>query len=195
MTHLVTGSYRGQATGVPYALCVVSAQPALGVFLQQRLDQAAPRVYHVTQVETRDQLESAIWEGAQEQHLWSACLIDTACPTLQETSWTFYTWLAFFNRPVALLDATLTRPEQFQALLDVGFHALVPAAASGASLHTLLSWLVQPGPAEGAAGEAPPWLGEGATRRCLACAALLPAAARFCGDCGSPLPVSRLAAD
>lgn len=178
----------------PWRLLVVSCQAGLGWAWQERLDRAAPHVYRVRQVETRDQLEAALWESAQVGQPWTACLIDTACPTLQDAPRAWYTWLACLTRPVALLDATLTQKAQFDALLELGFHALLPAWAEGGYLHFLLSVLVRPEPAGRAGVDSVAWHEEQRKQQCPACAARLPATAYFCGSCGTRLPVGGPAA-
>ncbi len=167
------------------ALGVVSTRSRLSVALQQRLDQVAPQVYQVTQVETRTQLEAALWgEGARGHQHWAACLIDTSCPTMQGATRAYLTRLAAFTRPVALLDGDIREQEQVLALLDMGFHTWLPMEAGGAFLHGMLCWLVR----LALAGQGQIGLLAGqSTQHCRACLTLLPATAQFCGACGTPL--------
>jgi hypothetical protein len=185
VTHPLIDGQTGASAPAHCELGVVSTRSRLSVALQQRLDRVAPQVYQVTQVETRTQLEAALWgEGARGQPRWDACLIDTSCPTMQGATRAYLTRLASFTRPVALLDVDIREQEQVLALLDMGFHTWLPMEAGGAFLHGMLCWLLRLGLARGVHTERLP--GQ-STQHCPRCLTLLPATAQFCGACGTPL--------
>lgn len=187
VTHPLTVNQEAQAcTLTRCELGVVSTRPTLALALQQRLDRVAPHVYHVSQVETRTQLEAALWgEGARGHQCWAACLIDTSCPTMQGATRAYLTRLAAFTRPVALLDADIQEQEQVLALLDMGFHTWLPMEAGGEFLHGMLCWLVR---LALAGYDHIGILAGQSTQHCCACFTLLPATAQFCGACGTLLP-------
>jgi hypothetical protein len=189
VTHSVIVNQEAPAsTRARCELGVVSTRPRLSLALQQRLDQVAPQVYQVTQVETRTQLEAALWgEGARGYHRWAVCLIDTSCPTMQGATRAYLTRLASFTRPVALLDVDIREQEQVLALLDMGFHTWLPREAGGEFLHGMLCWLVRLALARGVQMDRLP--GQ-RTQHCPRCLTLLPATAQFCGACGTLLPAA-----
>lgn len=161
-------------------LLVVSTRPGLGPSIQHRLDQIAPAVYRVRQVETLAALENALRVGVGPLQAPAASFIDLACPTWSRG---YAPALAHLPRPIALLDAAGSQPSAVRDLVRRGFLAALPATIDGWTLHGVLAWHLQK--PEIPVTQANPMTE--ARVLCAMCDAAWPDFARFCGDCGAQL--------
>ena len=178
ITHMasVAGPPVQYAAVFPLELALVSAQPSVVAWVQQRLDQAPPGLWRVTQLASHETLEAYCGPGGR----WVGVLVDTACPSLQALPRACWLQLARQIRLLALVDAGCASARQALGLLSLGFLAVIPADADAPTLLRAVAWHLQ-FPTHAALS--------GST--CLVCQGAAPSEGLFCLACGERLPPCR----